>query len=226
MKGISFVAGKNLHEPKSLFGARTKIRCPSTAGNRIFVTKAKTFPSTTKCSSLALRFLRDQPRSVKFKGTSGGLELCVMLYLIAENMFTPNLDTCTCNHRHVHSRGFGFFSVAEILNWIDSGPTLQPPAAFVPTNETTATITTPAFIPATIQYIPNRTALETPPDPVIPDTPAAGMPVQKQRVTVRQGKTVQSEKENRSEQSQKTKGVRLERKKRQKCANWPEYIWS
>jgi hypothetical protein len=38
MKGISFVVGKNLHETNSLFGARAKIRCPSTAGTRIFDT--------------------------------------------------------------------------------------------------------------------------------------------------------------------------------------------
>jgi hypothetical protein len=61
MKGISFVVGKNLREPNSPSNVRAKIRCPSTAGTRIFVTskrwwsiisldlfdtKAKTFPST------------------------------------------------------------------------------------------------------------------------------------------------------------------------------------
>jgi hypothetical protein len=38
MKGISFVVGKNLHEPNSPSNVRAKIRCPSTAGTRIFVT--------------------------------------------------------------------------------------------------------------------------------------------------------------------------------------------
>ena len=42
-------------------------------------TKAKTFPSTTRCSLLALRLLRGQLSSVKFKGTSVSLEQCVTL---------------------------------------------------------------------------------------------------------------------------------------------------
>ena len=39
----------------------------------------RTYPNTTRCSSLALKFLRDQQSSVKYKGTSESLERCVML---------------------------------------------------------------------------------------------------------------------------------------------------
>ena len=133
MKGISFVVGKNLHEPNSPSNVRAKIRCSSTAGTRIFVTskrwwsiisfdlfdtKAKLLPSTMRSSSRVLRLLRVQQSSVKFKGTSESLEPCVMHALIAEHMFTPNLDAHTGDdaiidtftqedHRHVHPRGFG-----------------------------------------------------------------------------------------------------------------------
>ncbi len=41
--------------------------------------QSKTYPNTTRCSSLALKFLRDQQSSVKYKGTSESLEPCVML---------------------------------------------------------------------------------------------------------------------------------------------------
>ena len=49
-----------------------------------------------------------------------------------------------------------FSSLAEIVNWIDSGPLLQPPTAMEPTNKTRAPITTPMHVPATIQYVPNE----------------------------------------------------------------------
>ncbi len=41
--------------------------------------QSKIFPSTTRCSLLALRLLRGQLSSVKFKGTSVSLEHCVTL---------------------------------------------------------------------------------------------------------------------------------------------------
>ena len=46
-----------------------------------------------------------------------------------------------------------FSSVDEILHWISSGPLLQAPS-ISGAQDTGATITTPAYIPATIQYVP------------------------------------------------------------------------
>jgi hypothetical protein len=45
-------------------------------------------------------------------------------------------------------------SVDEILHWIASGPLLKPPTDLTPTNETDAYITTPSYVPVTIQYVP------------------------------------------------------------------------
>ncbi len=42
-------------------------------------TRAKTYPSTTRCCLLALKSPQDPPSSVKFNGTSVSLEPCVML---------------------------------------------------------------------------------------------------------------------------------------------------
>jgi hypothetical protein len=69
-----------------------------------------------------------------------------------------------------------FSSIAEILNWIASGPIQQPTVLLVPSNGTTATITTPAFVPATIQYVPHHNAL-----PATPPT----LPARQQRMSVR-----------------------------------------
>jgi hypothetical protein len=46
-----------------------------------------------------------------------------------------------------------YSSLTEILNWIEIGPLLQPPVAPVPTNQTEAPITTPSFVPASVQYV-------------------------------------------------------------------------
>jgi hypothetical protein len=45
----------------------------------LFDITAKTYPSTTRCSLLALKSLTNLPSSLKFKETSGSLELWVML---------------------------------------------------------------------------------------------------------------------------------------------------
>ncbi len=47
-----------------------------------------------------------------------------------------------------------YSSVDEILHWISSGPVLRPPSDSDRTEEIDVTITTPAYIPATIQYVP------------------------------------------------------------------------
>jgi hypothetical protein len=57
-----------------------------------------------------------------------------------------------------------YSSLTEILDWIVSGPILQAPSTIAPTNATTAPITTPLNVPATIQYVP--TATRTPPMPL------------------------------------------------------------
>jgi hypothetical protein len=43
--------------------------------------------------------------------------------------------------------------LAEILQWIEAGPILQQPASH---NATEAPITTPVYVPATLQYVPFR----------------------------------------------------------------------
>jgi hypothetical protein len=48
-----------------------------------------------------------------------------------------------------------YSSLTEILHWIETGPLLQPPAVPVPTNQTDAPITTPSYVPATVQYVPH-----------------------------------------------------------------------
>jgi hypothetical protein len=48
-----------------------------------------------------------------------------------------------------------YSSLTEILNWIETGPLLQPPTPNDPTNQTEAPITTPSHVPATVQYVPN-----------------------------------------------------------------------
>jgi hypothetical protein len=47
-----------------------------------------------------------------------------------------------------------YSSVDEIVHWISSGPLLRPPTDLAPTNETDTDITTPSYVPATIQYVP------------------------------------------------------------------------
>jgi hypothetical protein len=76
-----------------------------------------------------------------------------------------------------------FSSLSEILNWIASGPILQPPTLPGPTNKTDAPITTPAHVPATIQYIPNVTPARIYPLQVHP-----AFPLQNERVSVRNEK--------------------------------------
>ena len=57
----------------------------------------------------------------------------------------------TLTYTQTNSGEEHYSSLSEILNWIQSGPLLQPPAV---QNDTEAPITTPAHAPATIQYVP------------------------------------------------------------------------
>ena len=70
-----------------------------------------------------------------------------------------------------------FSSVDEILHWISSGPLLQAPSTSG-MQDTGATITTPAYIPATIQYVPLPTHNRPARTPV-------GQLTEKQRVEAR-----------------------------------------
>jgi hypothetical protein len=47
-----------------------------------------------------------------------------------------------------------FSSLAEILHWIDTGPLLQPPKDQTPVNTIDAPVTTPVYVPASLQYVP------------------------------------------------------------------------
>ena len=60
-----------------------------------------------------------------------------------------------------------YSSLTEILNWIEIGPLLQPPLEPILTNQTEAPVTTPSYVPATLQYVPNPS-----PFIVAPDVPA------------------------------------------------------
>jgi hypothetical protein len=77
-----------------------------------------------------------------------------------------------------------YSSVDEILHWISSGPVLRPPSDSHRTEEIDVTITTPAYIPATIQYVPTT--------PYSQHTPST-IPLQKQRVSVQNEKRSQSD---------------------------------
>ena len=56
-----------------------------------------------------------------------------------------------------------YSSLSEILFWIEHGPLLQPPQfpLHAPTNHTTAPITTPSYVPATLQDVPRTPAPST-----------------------------------------------------------------
>ena len=110
MKGISFGVSKNLLEANSLSNVLAKTRCPSTAGNRIFA-KSK----QSMVVDHFVRSVRHQSKNlpkhyeVLFTGSevpTGPTELSqvqrdkrklgTMCHaLIAEHMFTPNLDAYT-----------------------------------------------------------------------------------------------------------------------------------
>jgi hypothetical protein len=52
--------------------------------------------------------------------------------------------------------------LSEILCWIENGPILRPPTDPVSTNDTDAPITTPSYVPASIQYVTNVTPQASP----------------------------------------------------------------
>jgi hypothetical protein len=66
----------------------------------------------------------------------------------------PQGSHYTLTYQQTNTGEEHFSSLTEILHWMASGPLLQSPTALVPTNATAAPITTPAYVPATIQYVP------------------------------------------------------------------------
>ncbi len=66
----------------------------------------------------------------------------------------------TLTYKQIDTGEEKFSSVSEILYWIEAGPLLQPPQghAFVPVNKTKAPVTTPACVPASLQYVPRTQA--------------------------------------------------------------------
>ena len=61
-----------------------------------------------------------------------------------------------------------YSSLTEILHWIDIGPLLQPPVEPASNNQTEAPVTTPSYVPATLQYVPHPSPFIAAPDvPVI-----------------------------------------------------------
>jgi hypothetical protein len=62
----------------------------------------------------------------------------------------------TLHYKQTTTGEDNFSSVAEILHWIETGPFLQPPVGPVTANQTDAPpITTPSYVPAKVQYVPN-----------------------------------------------------------------------
>ena len=61
----------------------------------------------------------------------------------------------TLSYRQITTGEEHFSSVAEILNWIDSGPLLQPPTITDNNDTNGAPVTTPAHIPARLTYVPD-----------------------------------------------------------------------
>ncbi len=55
-----------------------------------------------------------------------------------------------------------YSSLSEILCWIENGSILRPPTDPVFTNDTEAPITTPSYVPASIQYVTNATPHASP----------------------------------------------------------------
>jgi hypothetical protein len=73
------------------------------------------------------------------------------------NQSDPILSTgahYTLTYRQLNTGEKNFSSLTEILHWIATGPLLQPPS--VPgSHETGLPITTPAYVPVSIQYVPH-----------------------------------------------------------------------
>ena len=63
----------------------------------------------------------------------------------------------TLVYRQVDTGEEHYSSIDEILFWIDTGPCLQPPPDSPYPHDTTATVTTPSFIHASLQYVPHPT---------------------------------------------------------------------
>jgi hypothetical protein len=63
-----------------------------------------------------------------------------------------------------------FSSLSEILHWIDTGPLLQPPKSQAPVNSTEAPVTTPVYVPASLQYIPRTPSHDHTTPALLPDS--------------------------------------------------------
>jgi hypothetical protein len=62
----------------------------------------------------------------------------------------------TLTYRQLDTAEEHYSSVMEILAWIEAGPILQPPPITPPNETDQMPITTPSYVPASLQYVPTR----------------------------------------------------------------------
>ncbi len=86
----------------------------------------------------------------------------------------------TLTYQQTSSGEEHYSSLAEILQWIEAGPILQQPASH---NATDAPITTPVYVPATLQYVPIRATPSIQPRQVEKQRVSDLNEIEKQRVS-------------------------------------------
>ena len=121
----------------------------------------------------------------------------------------------TLRYRQTNTGEEHFSSLDEIMHWISTGPLLTPPTVPIAQNTTDAPITTPPYIPATIQFVPTEsppltTSPVTLPIPrgnqrvATPPNTVASDQSKEQRVASAAQKGVQSNEQRAASATQKT----------------------